>query len=55
MIDFSSRGREAAGTGSGRQTTNSLPFSRRSFLAKTSCFGASYALAKLIPLPALAA
>src|SRR5467141_1421434 len=55
MIDFSSKGREAAGTGSGRQTTNSLPFSRRSFLAKTSCFGASYALAKLIPLPALAA
>ena len=54
MIDFSSKGREAAGTGSGRQTTNSLPFSRRSFLAKTSCFGASYALAKLIPLPALA-
>src|SRR5467141_5139210 len=55
MIDFSSKGREAAGTGSGRQTTNSLPFSRRSFLAKTSCFGAFYALAELIPLPALAA
>jgi glyoxylase-like metal-dependent hydrolase (beta-lactamase superfamily II) len=55
MIDFSSKGRETAGSGSGRQTTNSLPFSRRSFLAKTSCFGASYALAKLIPLPALAA
>jgi len=31
------------------------PFSRRSFLAKTSCFGALYAVAKLIPLPALAA
>jgi glyoxylase-like metal-dependent hydrolase (beta-lactamase superfamily II) len=31
------------------------PFSRRSFLAKTSCFGAFYAVAKLIPLPALAA
>ena len=29
-------------------------FSRRSFIAKTSCFGAFYALAKLIPLPALA-
>jgi glyoxylase-like metal-dependent hydrolase (beta-lactamase superfamily II) len=33
----------------------SLPFSRRNFLAQTSCFGAFYALAKLIPLPALAA
>jgi len=31
-----------------------LEFSRRSFLAKTSCFGALYAVAKLIPLPALA-
>jgi cyclase len=30
------------------------PFSRRSFIAKTSCFGAFYAVAKLIPLPALA-
>lgn len=29
-------------------------FSRREFLAKTSCFGAFYGLAKLIPLPALA-
>jgi len=28
--------------------------SRRRFLAQTSCFGAFYALAKLIPLPALA-
>jgi glyoxylase-like metal-dependent hydrolase (beta-lactamase superfamily II) len=34
--------------------TGSAPFSRRSFLAKTSCFGAMYAVAKLIPLPALA-
>src|SRR5437667_11487313 len=32
-----------------------LPLSRRKFLAGTSCFGALYALAKLIPLPALAA
>src|SRR5467141_4085028 len=55
MIDFSSKGREAAGAGSDRQAANSLAFSRRSFLAKTWCFGASYALAKLIPLPALAA
>lgn len=30
-------------------------FSRREFLAHTSCFGAFYALANLIPLPALAA
>jgi len=30
------------------------PFTRRDFLAKTSCFGAFYAVAKLIPLPALA-
>ena len=30
-------------------------FSRREFLAQTSCFGTFYALAKLIPLPALAA
>jgi glyoxylase-like metal-dependent hydrolase (beta-lactamase superfamily II) len=29
-------------------------FSRREFLAHTSCFGAFYALASLIPLPALA-
>jgi cyclase len=34
--------------------SNTLPFSRRSFIAKTSCFGAFYAVAKLIPLPALA-
>ena len=32
-----------------------MPFSRRSFLAGTSCFGALYAVAKLIPLPALGA
>jgi cyclase len=29
-------------------------FSRRSFIAETSCFGAFYAVARLIPLPALA-
>ncbi len=46
MIDFNGNDRGAA---------SSQPFSRRSFLAKTSCFGAFYALAKLIPLPALAA
>ena len=46
MNDVFSRGREAVNPG---------PFSRRSFLVKTSCFGAFYAVAKLIPLPALAA
>ncbi len=30
-------------------------FSRRQFITRTSCFGAFYAIAKLIPLPALAA
>src|SRR6202022_2623083 len=40
---------------SDKGTALSLPFSRRSFLVKTSCFGAFYAAAKLIPLPALAA
>ena len=38
-----------------RVSGRSMPFSRRSFLAKTSCFGALYAVAKLIPLPALGA
>src|SRR5260370_1329174 len=33
----------------------SQPFSRRRFLAGTSCFGAFYALARQIPLPVLAA
>ncbi len=55
MIDSSSNSREVAGAGSARRLVNSLPFSRRSFLSKTSYFGAFYAAAKLIPLPALAA
>jgi cyclase len=38
----------------GNAVVNPGLFSRRSFLAKTSCFGAFYAVAKLIPLPALA-
>ena len=38
-----------------READRSLGFSRRKFLARTSCFGAFYAAAKLIPLPALAA
>src|SRR5260370_4051042 len=37
------------------EAVNSRGFSRRKFLAHTSCFGAFYAVAKLIPLPALAA
>src|SRR6266436_9840795 len=32
-----------------------LPFSRRRFLAGASCFGAFYALARLVPVPVLAA
>src|SRR6266852_9293592 len=55
MIDFISTDREATGAGSDRRTVRSLPFSRRSFLVKTSCFGAFYAAARLIPVPALAA
>ena len=46
MIDVFSPDRVAA---------NAIPFSRRSFLAKSSYFGAMYAAAKLLPLPALAA
>src|SRR5712692_10356068 len=37
------------------EAVNFRSFSRRKFLAHTSCFGAFYAVAKLIPLPALAA
>ena len=55
MIDFISTDRETTGARSDRRTARSLPFSRRSFLVKTSCFGAFYAAAKLFPLPALAA
>jgi len=45
----------ATDAGSDRGTVRSLPLSRRSFLIKTSCFGAFYAVAKLIALPALPA
>src|SRR5437762_7914006 len=55
MLGSTRKGRETAGAESNRQAVNFLPFSRRSFLAKTSYFGAFYAAAKLIPLPALAA
>jgi glyoxylase-like metal-dependent hydrolase (beta-lactamase superfamily II) len=46
MINVLSRGREAV---------NPSPFSRRSFLRKSSYFGALYAAANLLPMPALAA
>jgi glyoxylase-like metal-dependent hydrolase (beta-lactamase superfamily II) len=46
MIDVSRQDHKAVNPGS---------FSRRDFLAKTSCFGAFYAVAKLIPLSAPAA
>jgi glyoxylase-like metal-dependent hydrolase (beta-lactamase superfamily II) len=41
--------------GLGREAVNSMPFSRRSFLAKSSYWGAMYAAAKLLPMRALAA
>jgi glyoxylase-like metal-dependent hydrolase (beta-lactamase superfamily II) len=46
MIEVSNRGGEAV---------NSISFSRRAFLAKSSYLGAIYAAAKLLPMPALAA
>jgi cyclase len=55
MIDFNRGNYETAGGRSDRQTVHSLPFSRRSFLAKASYFGALYATAKLLRMPALAA
>jgi len=38
-----------------KNRSENTDFSRRSFIVKTSCFGAFYAVARLIPLPALAA
>src|SRR5580692_8254770 len=55
MIDFNRGNHETAGARSDRHAVSSPPFSRRSFLVKTSRFGVFYAAAKLIPLPALAA
>src|SRR5882762_1584613 len=52
MIDFNRGNYETADGRSDCQTANSLPFSRRSFLAKTSYFGALYAAAKLLPMAA---
>jgi hypothetical protein len=55
MIDHNRGNYETVGARSDRQPVNSLPFSRRSFLAKTSYFGVLYASAKLLRMPALAA
>jgi len=55
MSNSSSNGGEVAGVRGDRQLLTPLSFSRRSFLTKTSGFGAFYSLAKLIPLPTLAA
>src|SRR5260370_11268697 len=55
MIDVSSKGRTATLSGSDRRSVCSLPFSRRSFLAKSSYFGAMYAAANMFPMPAMAA
>src|SRR5260370_27051751 len=55
MIDFNRGNYETAGGKSDRQAINSLLFSRRSFLAKTSYYGVLYASAKLLRMPALAA
>jgi len=55
MIAFNGGNDEMVGARSDRQTVDSPPFSRRSFLAKTSYFGALYAAAKLPPMPVLAA
>ena len=38
-----------------QEASNPSPFNRRNFLVKTSCFGAFYGVAKLIPMPTLAA
>ena len=55
MVEINQKSCAATNGGDNYQSADSLPFSRRSFLAKTSCFGAFYAIAKLIPLSALAA
>src|SRR5579864_6736417 len=48
MIDFNRGNYETAGARSDRHAVSSPPFSRRSFLVKTSRFGAFYAAAKLM-------
>src|SRR5260370_2870066 len=55
MIDHNRGNYETVGARSDRQPVNSLPFSRRSFVVKTSYCGVLYASAKLLRMPALAA
>src|SRR5437660_9408281 len=55
MIDSTRENCNGIRNEGGLRYFGSSAFSRRSFLAKTSCFGAFYAMAKLMPLPALAA
>jgi glyoxylase-like metal-dependent hydrolase (beta-lactamase superfamily II) len=55
MIDSTRENCNGIRNEGGLRYFRSSAFSRRSFLAKTSCFGAFYATAKLMPLPALAA
>jgi cyclase len=43
------------GSNRGRGMVNAIPFSRRNFLANSSYWGAMYTVAKLLPMPALAA
>lgn len=55
MIEINKKSFADRNGGSDRQTANSLPFSRRSFLVKTTYVGALYEAAKLLQMPALAA
>jgi glyoxylase-like metal-dependent hydrolase (beta-lactamase superfamily II) len=54
MIEINQKSYAATNGGNKGQTADSLPFSRRSFLAKTSYLGALYAASKLLSMPALA-
>jgi len=54
MTEINQKSCAATNSGNKRQTADSLPFSRRSFLAKTSYLGALYAASKLLSMPALA-
>src|SRR4029077_6376664 len=54
-VKTNSIGESITGRANGdHQAFNPKVFSRRSFMAQASCFGAFYALANTIPLPALA-
>lgn len=54
MADIATNVGESVDATNDRRAANFRGSSRRRFLAQTSCFGAFYALAKFIPLPALA-